>query len=133
MYAYYFGLSGKSSSYDALWCRCSMMSKPVSMTVVVYRQGISRTDRFRNACISRTINSRNASMIHAIEYLGFSCIVMNYDFHISYRQGISRTGRFRNACISKTTLASISRTISPRNALSIRYMKIIIHHNARKS
>ena len=33
MYAYYFGLSGKSSSYDALWCRCSMMSKAVSMTV----------------------------------------------------------------------------------------------------
>ena len=32
MYAYYFGLSGESSSYDALWCRCSMMSKPVSMS-----------------------------------------------------------------------------------------------------
>ena len=36
MYAYYFGLSGKSSSYDALWCRCSMMSKPVSMTVHIF-------------------------------------------------------------------------------------------------
>ena len=32
MYAYYFGLSGESSSYDALWCRCSMMSKPASMS-----------------------------------------------------------------------------------------------------
>ena len=35
---------------------------------------------------------------------------------VVYRQGISRTWRSRNACIS--------RTISPRNALSIRYMKM---------
>ena len=37
------------------------------------------------------------SMIHAIEYPGFSCMKMNYDFHISYRQGISRTNGSRNA------------------------------------
>ena len=33
---------------------------------VVYRQGISRTWRSRNACISRTINSRNALSIRYI-------------------------------------------------------------------